>query len=66
MSINDIKDMPIQERMQLMEVLLDSFSNDKEDVSSPAWHEEILSNRKEILASSEVKTYTLDELKALR
>ena len=66
MSINDIKDMPIQERMQLMEVLLDSFSNDKEDVSSPAWHEDILNNRKEILASSEVKTYTLDELKSLR
>ena len=66
MSINDIKNMPIQERMQLMEVLLDSFSNDDEDVPSPTWHEEVLNNRKEILASSEVKTYTLDELKALR
>ena len=66
MSINDIKDMPIQERMQLMEVLLDSFSNDKEDISSPAWHENILKKREELLATSEVKTYTLDELKALR
>jgi len=66
MSINDIKDMPIQERMQLMEVLLDSFSNDKEDISSPAWHEDILKKREELLATSEVKTYTLDELKALR
>lgn len=66
MSINDIKDMPIQERMQLMEVLLDSFSNDKEDIPSPAWHEDILKKREELLATSEVKTYTLDELKALR
>lgn len=66
MSINDIKDMPIQERMQLMEVLLDSFSNDKEDIPSPGWHEDILKKREELLATSEVKTYTLDELKALR
>ena len=66
MSTNDIKDMPIQERMQLMEVLLDSFSNDKEDIASPAWHEDILEKRRELLATSEVKTYTFDELKALR
>jgi len=66
MSMNDIKNMPIQERMQLMEVLLDSFSNDDMDMPSPNWHEEILNHRKEKLASSEVKSYTLDELKALR
>ena len=42
MSMNDIKNMPIQERMQLMEVLLDSFSNDDMDMPSPAWHEDIL------------------------
>jgi hypothetical protein len=66
MSINDIKNMPIQERMQLMEVLLDSFSYDEEIIASPSWHKEVLENRREILASEEVKTYSLDELKALR
>jgi hypothetical protein len=66
MSINDIKNMPIQERMQLMEVLLDSFSYDEEVTTSPSWHKEVLGKRREILASEEVKTYTMDELKALR
>jgi len=62
MSINDIKDMPIQERMQLMEALWDSFVHD-DAISSPAWHRNILDNRTEIMQDKNVKTYTLDELK---
>ena len=66
MSINDIKNMPIVERMQLMEVLLDSFCQDDEIHSSPEWHKEILDNRSKLLETEDVKTYTLDELKAKR
>ena len=62
MSINDIKDMPIQKRMQLMEALWDSFVHD-DATSSPAWHKDILDNRTEIMQDKTVKTYTLDELK---
>ncbi len=65
MSINDIKHMPIQERMQLMEALWDSFVHD-EATKSPLWHKEILDNRREMIDSSAVKTYTLDELKKQR
>jgi len=65
MSINDIKNMPIQERIQLMEILLDSFSNDKETIKSPAWHKEILEERA-ILLEEDVKTYKLAELKTKR
>ena len=63
MSINDIKHMPIQERMQLMEALWDSFVHDDEATKSPLWHKEILDKRREMIDSSDVKTYTLDELK---
>ena len=62
MSINDIKDMPIQERMQPMEALWDSFVHDNA-TSSPAWHKDVLDNRTEIMQNKNVKTYTLDELK---
>ncbi len=62
MSINDIKNMPIQERMQLMEALWDSFVHD-DATSSPAWHKGILDNRTEIIQNKNVKTYTLNELK---
>ena len=54
--------MPIQERMQLMEALWESFVHD-DATSSPAWHREILDNRAEIMQKENVKTHTLDELK---
>jgi putative addiction module component (TIGR02574 family) len=65
MSINDIKNMPIQERMQLMEALWESFVHD-EATSSPAWHKDILDKRAKIIQKEQVKTYTLDELKQQR
>ncbi len=65
MSINDIKNMPIQERMQLMEVLWDSFVRD-DVTSSPAWHKEVLDSRTEIMQKEQVKTYTLNELRQQR
>ena len=63
MSIHDIKDMPIQERMQLMEALWNSFVYDEEATSSPKWHKSILENRTRIIQNEDVKTYTLDELR---
>ena len=46
--------MPIQERMQLMEVLWDSFVHD-DATSSPAWHKEVLDSRTEIMQKSKLK-----------
>ena len=66
MSISDIKNMPLQERMRLMEVLLDSFRNDEENIKSPLWHKEVLEKRAEMITQDNVKTYTLEELKAKR
>lgn len=65
MSINDIKNMPLQERMQLMEALWDSFVHD-DATKSPLWHKEILNNRRKNIQDSTVKTYTLAELKLQR
>ena len=66
MSINDIKDMPIQERMLLMEALWDSFVQNDTAVASPDWHGEILHTRAEIMKRENVKTYTIDELRQQR
>jgi len=66
MSSNDIKNMPIQERMQLMEALLASFSNDEELIKSPLWHKDVLEQRAKMLEEGDVKTYTLAEIKARR
>jgi len=66
MSINDIKNIPIQERMQLMEILLESFSSNEETMKSPEWHKDVLEERAIILGKGDVRTYTLAELKAKR
>ena len=66
MSMNDIKNMPIDERMQLMEALLDSFCQDAETQVSLEWHKEILDNRTTLLEKKDINTYTLDEIKAKR
>ena len=65
MSINDIKNMPLQERMQLMELLWDSFVHD-DATKSPLWHKEILDNRTQKMQEGTVKIYTLAELKLQR
>jgi putative addiction module component (TIGR02574 family) len=65
MSINDIKEMPLPERMQLMEALWDSFVHDNA-TESPYWHKEILDERRAMLQAEDVKTYTLSEIKALK
>ena len=63
MSSNEIKNMPIQERMQLMEALLDSFSNDEELIKPPLWHKDILEERAKMLEEGNVQMYTLAEVK---
>lgn len=57
--------MPLQERMQLMELLWDSFIHD-DATQSPLWHKEILDNRTQKMQEGTVKTYTLAELKLQR
>ena len=66
MSINDIKDMPLQERMLFMEALWDSFVQNDAAIASPDWHGKILQARTEIMKNENVKTYTLDELRQQR
>lgn len=65
MSVNDIKTMPLEERMQLMEAIWDSFVYGNA-TQSPEWHKDILKNRRTLLEKEEVKTYTLSELKQQR
>ena len=66
MSINDVKHMPIQERIQLMEALWESLVYDNATTASPEWHKEILVQRTHKIQNENVKTYTIDELKQQR
>ena len=66
MSFNDIKNMPTAQKIHLMEVLWESLCAEGTEPKSPFWHKELLDIRAKKLKGGNVKTYTLDELKALR
>ena len=66
MSLNDIENMPTAQKIHLMEALWDSLSTNDKELETPLWHKKILDQRARKLEEGNVKTYTLDELKALR
>ena len=66
MSLNDIKNMPTAKKIYLMETLWESLCAEDTEPKSPLWHKELLAIRADKLKNGDVKTYSLDELKALR
>ncbi len=64
MSLSDIQNMPLGERLYLMEQLWDSFKYEKETVSPPDWHKDVLSQRLEKYENGEVQLLSLEELKS--
>ena len=66
MSLSDIQNMPTAQKIHLMELLWDSLCHDEKELESPSWHKELLDIRAQKLNESNITTYTLDELKAMR
>jgi len=64
MSIAEITSMSSSERLETMEQLWDALCHDAVEPSSPTWHEDILSQRRQRIESGETKFYTLDEVKS--
>lgn len=60
---SDIEHMTVAERFQAMEVIWGSFLKSPEDVSSRAWHGQVLSKRLTKVEAGEAKFLTLEELK---
>ena len=63
MSITDIKEMSIIERIHAMELLWDSLCDDEQSIDSPEWHEAVLNARKQKMDSGEAKFLTLDQVR---
>ena len=61
MSIADIKNMTIKERLDAMELLWDSLR--EESIESPAWHGEVLKQRKSIMDSDNAEFLSISDLK---
>lgn len=63
MSIAEIEKMTVRERLQTIELLWDSITHSGEDIEPPAWHSEILSDRRKIIESGKAEWLTIDELR---
>lgn len=60
---SDIEHMSVAERFQAMEVIWSSILKSPEEVSSPAWHGEVLIQRLAKVESGQGKFLTVDQLK---
>ena len=66
MNIDELKKMKPAERLQAMEALWDSMLYESDEIDTPKWHEDILEERKRIIANGSAKFISLAELKASR
>ena len=66
MDLGDIKKMSRIKRLQAMEALWDSLLHENEEIETPDWHQEILEERKALIAEGKAKFISLSELKASR
>lgn len=63
MSVAEIEKMTAVERLEAMERLWDAMCHDETEPEPPAWHEDVLAQRRARIESGEAKFYTLDEVK---
>jgi len=66
MNIDELKKMSSVERLQAMEAIWDSMLYGNEEIDTPKWHEDILEERKRIIANGSAKFISLAELKDSR
>lgn len=66
MKLSDIESMSVSEKLQTMESLWDSLLDEKTEVASPQWHEQVLASRTVKIADGSAKFVSLDTLKNSR
>ena len=55
MTVAELKEMPVEKRIILMEEIWDTLCRENVDMESPLWHKEILDERMELLNSGKAK-----------
>lgn len=63
MLVTKIKEMPLNERIILMEEIWDTLCHEKKEVKSPTWHKEILDERVNLINSGKANFVSIQELK---
>jgi putative addiction module component (TIGR02574 family) len=63
MSLAEIMQMTVAERMELMEKIWESLRLDEEELPIPDWHREILSERLKRMEEGMVETFSIEEVR---
>lgn len=61
---SDIERMSVAERLQAMDQLWDSLNGCGDEIPSPEWHRDVLTERKARAQRGEAKFLTLDQLRS--
>lgn len=62
----DLEQMTVPERVHVMEQLWDSLLQDHAHLESPAWHRDVLEQRRQRIESGAARFLTIEELKKLK
>lgn len=63
MKLSDIEKMSASEKLQTIESLWDSLLDEKTELASPQWHEQVLALRTAKITDGSAKFVSLDSLK---
>ena len=63
MITEEIKNMPTQEKLILMEEIWETLSYDEANIDSPRWHKNVIDERKKLIQSGKTKFVSINELK---
>lgn len=66
MNTLEIKKLSRTERLQAMEALWDSLTDEESEIESPAWHRDILDERKRKIENGKAEFISLEKLRASR
>ncbi|VAX10776.1 hypothetical protein MNBD_GAMMA26-2037 [hydrothermal vent metagenome] len=64
MTITEISRMSKIERLQAMEAIWDSLIRETSEIESPAWHRDVLSNRRRKIEEGKTGFISVEELKS--
>jgi putative addiction module component (TIGR02574 family) len=64
MTIAEIKEMSVNQRIILMEEIWETLSNEDVDIESPTWHKEVLDERMKLIDSGKAEYLTIEQLKS--
>ena len=63
MTIAELKELPVNERIILMEEIWDSLCHENVEIKSPSWHKDILDERMKLISSGKAEYISIKELK---